>query len=144
MKKVTAAVVIINKNGDILGCHGTGKPQDTGFDFPKGLVEDGERSVEAALRELREETGYILKEEDLFDVGEYPHNKEKNIHIFLHRVYKDEEMPDISQLKCQSFFEFKGKEYPEVDYFEIIPKSDRNKFNKVLQNKFEIIDFFNK
>ena len=143
MKKVTAAVVIINRNGDILGCHGTGKPQGAGFDFPKGMVEDGERCVEAALRELREETGYVLKETDLFDAGEYHHNKEKNIHIFLHRVYNDEEMPDISKLKCQSFFEFKGKQYPEVDYFEIIPKKDRSKFNKVLQDKFSIIDHLN-
>jgi len=30
-KKVTAAVVIINRDGDILGCHGTGKPKDSGL-----------------------------------------------------------------------------------------------------------------
>ena len=140
MKKVTAAVVIINRRGDILGCHGTGKSHDIGFDFPKGIVEEGETCVEGAIRELREETSLELTAEDLFDAGEYPHNKEKNIRLF---IYKTDEMPNVEELKCLSLFEYKGKQYPEVDYFEIITKDNRNKFNKVLQNKFDIIDHFN-
>lgn len=141
MKKITAAVVIINKDGDILGCHGTGKPHDTGFDFPKGIVEEGETCIDAALRELREETSFVLTADDLLDVGEFPHNREKNIHLFVHRT---ENMPDINSLECKSFFEVYDKQYPEVDFFQIISKKDRNKFNKVLQNKFQIIDDFNR
>lgn len=134
--KVTAAVVIINRDGDILGCHGTGKPKDSGFDFPKGLVEPGETDVQAAIRELLEETGQYAIEDDLIDCGVHPHNKEKDIHIFVwHQRY-------ITPwaCKCTSFFELNGKQYPEIDRFEIITKKNRNMFNRVLQNKFGIID----
>lgn len=137
MKKITAAVVLINAIGSILGCHGTGKPKDQGFDFPKGLVEENETDIEAALRELREETDITLCKDDLIDCGIHPHNKEKNIHIFL---FKINEFPDVKYLKCKSYFELNGKNIPEVDYFEIIPREERHKFNKVLQNKFELID----
>lgn len=140
-KMMTCAVVIINKNGDILGCHGTGKPQGQGFDFPKGCADDGESDLNAALRELKEETGIIISNEELIDCGVYKHNKEKNIHIFM---CKTETFPLIENLKCTTYFELNGRKFPEIDGYEIIPKNERNKFNKVLQNKFDIIDKYNK
>ena len=139
-QRVTAAIVIINSKGDILGCHATGKGHSTGFDFPKGLVEPGESHITAALRELYEETNLRLGESSLIDAGVHPHNKEKDIHIFIH---KTEQMPDPAALVCNSFYELNGKQYPECDFFEIIQKSEREKFNRVLQNKFDIIDSIN-
>ena len=130
---------MIDKDGNILGCHATGKPKGTGYDFPKGLVEEGESDKDGAIRELWEETGITLEHpEKLIDCGVHPHNKEKNIHIFL---YQTDYFP--SSLKCNSFFELNGKKIPEVDSYMVIPKEERGMFNKVLQNKFEIIDSFN-
>ena len=137
MKKVTAAVVMIDNDGNILGCHGTGKPKDYGFDFPKGEVEKGESDIDAAIRELREETGFILSKDNLIDIGVYPHNSKKDIHLFLCKM---KELPNPQYLKCDSFFEANGKQIPEVDFYEIISKDNRKKFNMILQNKFEIID----
>ena len=142
-KLVTAAIVMINKKGDILAGHATGKPMDAGWDFPKGLVEEGEQDIIAAIRELREETGiniWRLENADLLDIGIFPHNKEKDIHIYL---YQTEQFPDIDELKCTSYFELNGKQIPEVNAFKIISKEERHLFNKVLQNKFEIIDKYN-
>ena len=144
-KKITCAVVIINKDGDILGCHPTSHPEV--YDFPKGCAEEGEMDMMAAVRELREETDILLYDEnwnvlhELIDCGVYPHLKEKNIHIFL---YKVNSFPDLSTLKCTSMFEAHGKQFPEVDRYKIIKKDERHLFMKCLQNKFDIIDSFNK
>ena len=139
MKKVTSAIVMIDKEGNILGCHASGRPKDTGYDFPKGLVEEGESDKDGAIRELWEETGITLEHpEKLIDCGVHPHNKEKNIHIFL---YQTDSFP--GSLKCNSFFELNGKKIPEVDSYMVISKEERGMFNRVLQNKFEIIDSFN-
>ena len=142
MKKITAAIVIIDKHGSILGCHGTGKPKDKGFDFPKGIVDEGETDFEAALRELGEETNIKIEDnENIIDCGVHQHNKQKYIHIFLYKVI---DFPDIDKLNCKSMLETKdGKLLPEVDFYEIISLKDRYKFNFVLQNKFEIIDKYN-
>ena len=79
-KKITAAVVIIDSEGNILGCHGTGKPAGRGYDFPKGCVEEDEADIAAAIRELREETDIYLDDSyRLIDAGVHPHNKKKNI-----------------------------------------------------------------
>lgn len=141
MKHITAAVVIIDMDGNILGCHGTFKPKTCGFDFPKGIVEAGETDKEGAIRELFEETGIRLPEDsELIDLGVHKHNSEKDIHIFMYPV---DVMPDVSKLRCASYFYVKNTTYPEVDFFEIIPGSERKKFNKVLWNKFEMIDSAN-
>ena len=144
MKKITAAIVIIDAEGNILGCHGTGKPKDNGYDFPKGEVEHGESDISAAVRELREETDIYFLDYNichLIDAGIHNHNKEKDIHIF---IYRTTYFPPIEQLKCSSFFERNGKMIPEVDGYKIISKEERGMFNKVLHDKFEIIDKFNK
>lgn len=144
-KNITAAVVMIDRDGSILACHATGKGKDKGYDFPKGLVEVDESDLFAAMRELQEETGIWLydpngwwtKANRLIDCGIYRHNNTKDIHIFLYRV---DEFPDLNQLECTSYFERDGKSYPEVDSFKIIKKDERYMFNKVLHDKFAIID----
>ena len=134
-KNITSAIVIINSNNEILGCHGFGKPKDYGYDFPKGLVNQGESDIDAAKRECLEETDYQVKG-DLIDYGVHPHNKEKEIHLFV--LHTDD--VDITKLKCNSYFERDGKQYPEVDGYKWIGKDERHLFNKVLQKQFNVID----
>ena len=144
MKTTTCALVIINKDGDILGCHGYGKPVENGFDLPKGCYDDTDKDhLATALRELKEEAGIVLLEsEPIIDAGIHNHNSKKNIHIF---IYRTEKFPDIESLHCTSYFtDIHGKEVPEVDYYKIISKDERMKyFYPVLHNKFEMIDEIN-
>lgn len=142
-KLVTAAIVMIDADGNILACHATGRKMDTGWDFPKGCVDEGEDDLQAAIRELREETDIHLLDYDrarIKDLGVFPHNREKDIHIFL---YQTTWFPKLEELKCTSYFELDGKQIPEVNAFKIISKEERYLFNKVLHNKFEIIDKYN-
>lgn len=142
---VTSAMVLVDSDGNILGCHAYGKPADSGYDFPKGLVDEGETDFEAACRELKEETGLTighLRENGLLvlpqpvDCGVYKHNREKMIHLFVCPLKR---IP-TEGLKCDSYFELYGKKFPEVDGYRVVPKSERSVFNKVLWNKFGIID----
>ena len=99
-KKITAAIVIIGKAGDILGCHSTGKPKDSGYDFPKGCVEEGETDIDAAVRECFEETNIKVDKEKLIDC-EYPylHLQDRNhsgVHSWLHIIFRGQTRKDGS------------------------------------------------
>lgn len=61
-----AAVVLYRPNGEILTVRkaGTGK-----FMFPGGKHREGEAPVDAAVRELAEETGLTVRAEDLEHLG---------------------------------------------------------------------------
>lgn len=143
-KFVTCAVVIIDNDGNILACHSTGRKENEGYDFPKGMANAYETDLQAATRELREETGLELTEAELShvcDCGIHKHNNEKDIHIFIYPV---DSFPSIDSLKCTSYFEQYGKQVPEVESFAILSPKERYKFNRVLQNKFDMIDGLNK
>ena len=146
MKVTTSAIVIIDADGNILACHGTGKPWNCGYDFPKGCSDAGENDIDAAIRELREETGLTLEDlgcggkEHMKDCGLHNHNKEKNIHIF---IYKVDAFPPIESLKCTTYFESGGRMLPEMNGYRILRPSERKMFNKVLWDKFEMIDKLN-
>lgn len=63
--KNTAGVAIIWEN-KILVVHPTGASwQSNAYGIPKGGIESGEEDIDAAIRELREETGIILRHSDL-------------------------------------------------------------------------------
>ncbi|MBA7596340.1 NUDIX domain-containing protein [candidate division WOR-3 bacterium] len=67
--------------------------------FPKGIIEKGEKAKDAALREVREETGYDVKIVRLLDVVEYFFRREgelikKSVKWFLMEPIKRMEEPD--------------------------------------------------
>lgn len=55
--KACTAVIILNKNDDILIAHRARNPGKDKLDVPGGYVNTGESAEEAAIRELEEETG---------------------------------------------------------------------------------------
>lgn len=57
VRPILAASVAVFRNGKVLLAERVNPPGESRFSLPGGLVEPGERLDEAALRELREETG---------------------------------------------------------------------------------------
>lgn len=51
-----AGIVVFNKDKKVLSCRRAGEV-DTPWQFPQGGIDEGETPADAAVRELREETG---------------------------------------------------------------------------------------
>ncbi|MCK4397129.1 NUDIX domain-containing protein [candidate division WOR-3 bacterium] len=82
--------------------------------FPKGVIEKGEKAKDAALREVREETGYDVKIVRLLDVVEYFFRREgelikKSVKWFLMEPIKRMEEPDweVSEITWIKYDEVK-------------------------------------
>lgn len=115
--KTSCGIIIINEYNELFMGHATGNKF---FDIPKGMLEENEEPVVCAIRECKEETSLIFSDTQLKELGVFPYNREKNLHLFL--IYVNKEDIIIEDLVCNSFFEnyYTKKMQPEVDYFSWI------------------------
>lgn len=116
-KKVLATscgTLIVNKRGGLLLCHVTGTRN---WDIPKGLQDPGESTLEAAQRELREETGLEFDGSLFEDIGSFDYRSDKRLHLY--KVHAPEDFDSLGHLICTSHFthHVTGKPTPEVDGF---------------------------
>ena len=116
-KELSAGFIIFQKGSNkLLVCHPNGHPctERHSWDIPKGHIEDGEEPLEAALRELREETG-LEHVEDIFEIGRVPYRSDKALHLFS--AYAEF---DIGDLHCDSkFTDSYGNWKPEIDKYQL-------------------------
>jgi ADP-ribose pyrophosphatase YjhB (NUDIX family) len=68
---ITVSLVVIH-DGQVLAID---HHDSRGFTLPGGLVKWGETIQEAAIRELKEETGYIVKTKRLIGIYQFPHER---------------------------------------------------------------------
>ena len=111
---VSCGTLVVNPRGELLLCHVT----DTrSWDIPKGMQDAGESTLQAAMRELREEAGIAFAAERFEDLGGFGYRRDKRLHLY--RVRVDDELGDLSQLVCTSFFPHPvtGVARPEADGF---------------------------
>jgi len=111
-KKTVSAGVIVTDGIKLLLCHVTGGKH---WDLPKGKVDPGETELDAAVRELREETSLVVDPSSLQSLGTFVYKKDKDLSLWLYRV---DVMPDPAGLDCLSTFESgKGILKKEMDGF---------------------------
>ncbi|SNT37705.1 8-oxo-dGTP pyrophosphatase MutT, NUDIX family [Noviherbaspirillum humi] len=113
-KMLSCGTLVISTTGKLLLCHATG----TGYwDIPKGLRDPGESSLEAAMRELREETGLVFDSEMFEEIGCFDYRPDKQLHLF--RVHAPAELDSLGHLICTSHFthHVTGVSTPEMDGF---------------------------
>lgn len=109
-RKLSCGVVILNDAAELLLCHVTGQDH---WDLPKGGADPGELPRQAALRETREETGLVLDDRPLLDLGRHPFRPRKDLHLFATLMPR----LDPAGLFCISHFECRrsGVARPEMD-----------------------------
>lgn len=114
LEMATTCGVLITDGNNLLICHPT---HGSKWDIPKGRREPDEELVEAAVRELKEETGLVVDPDVLTYLGTKPYKPNKNLALFKHDVT---EMPAVDDLICTSHFEIYGKSFPEMDNFAVV------------------------
>lgn len=110
----SCGTLVINKKGQVLLCHVTGTNH---WDIPKGMQDAGESALEAAKRELWEETGLEFDEVLFEEIGWLDYRKNKKLHLYKVRVAED--FDSLGHLICTSHFphHVTGKPTPEMDGF---------------------------
>ncbi|MGA3398458.1 MAG: NUDIX domain-containing protein [Acetobacteraceae bacterium] len=112
MRRVTSAGVIVTDRHRLLLGHATHSPR---WDIPKGIAEQGESFVAAAVRELEEETGLVVPADALRDLGVHAYRPGKDLALF---AWMPDEMPRAEHLVCRSMFALRsGAMVPEFDKF---------------------------
>ena len=134
-KMITTCGVIVTDGVQMLICHPT---HGRTWDLPKGRKDPGELDSEAAVRELREETGIAADAAQLVYLGQYDYKRNKQLVLFRLTV---KEMPDPALLICTSMFEMHGKHFPEMDVFVVTTKDVAlEKVNRDLAQIIKTID----
>lgn len=115
--KVSAGVIFYTKDDKILLAHATGQKH---WDIPKGQPEEGEDFIDAAIRECKEEIGFIVEDKNYLEaLGIMDYNSQKKLALFL---YMGPDFPKIESCVCSSFFTDRwNREALEVDAFQYIP-----------------------
>jgi len=112
----TSCGVIVTDGDRVLLGHATRSPR---WDIPKGTAEPGENFAEAAVRELREETGLLAPPEVLVPLGVHSYLRGKDLALF---AWKPRQLPDPKGLTCASHFALpNGALLPEFDRFGLFP-----------------------
>ncbi len=111
--KISAGTIVTDGDYFLIG-HVT---HTSRFDIPKGKVEHDESPLEAAIRELKEETNLTAGPADLQDLGEISYIPGKRLHLYKWNLPSKIDAKFLSALKCNSTT---STGLYEFDYFQTI------------------------
>jgi 8-oxo-dGTP pyrophosphatase MutT (NUDIX family) len=112
----TAWVILYTKDKVILGKRAPSTKNPNQWNFFGGHIDEGESKVEAAIRELKEETGYSLSASQLKEISkigdatyfvariEDPTNVKTTDEVSKVKGFKLTDLPDNLHNKTQNFF----------------------------------------
>lgn len=140
-KMKTSSGVLITFNNKILLCHPTNASHINTYSPPKGLINEGENLIDAAIRECFEETSIKLDKSLIGDRVYVPYYKGNKIYkeVFLFKV----KINSLSEIGLENLIIDKNKlQLNEVDWAGFIDKkSAENKiFHRFKHILHEILD----
>lgn len=111
--------IIVRRDGHVLLAHSTGMSWQQ-WNVPKGIADPGEAHIDAAVREMIEETAYVIDKTKLVDLGQFDYLPGKDIHLYMYDAPVD---MDVAAMKCESLFfcDRKNMHRPECDSFKMVP-----------------------
>lgn len=132
---------IINKNNELLITHPYLGKGNGSWGIPKGKIDGGETKLQAAFRELQEETGLTIDDCDFVSLYKLPSRryKSKNKILYSWLMICDNFYSD-TKIECISTFEYKGKLFPENDKYMWIDINDKNLKTMLHEAQVENID----
>lgn len=145
----TCGFYIINKEKKLLICHPTKHP-DTIWSIPKGMKDKGENELDAAKRELFEETNihYDLLSTNIISQIEFPKFSHPNWkkgkkELFSILLHCDTDFSEF-ELKCESYVN-EDLDFPEIDEFKWVELEEAHNYLHYTQqcNLQAIKDFIN-
>lgn len=104
-------IVVFNDKHKVLMCARADKP-DLQWQFPQGGIEDGEDIVEAAKRELREETGIT----SVILVAKLPHTIRYDFPEEIQKKHRELGCYFVGQEQSWVLFYFTGND-KEIDFY---------------------------
>lgn len=115
-KQLSCGIIIRDSSNRFLAVHPTGGSWNS-WNLPKGLPEDGEDFIDAAIREVKEETGLLFSRSDVFPLYKFTYTKKKDLFLFETEVSNI----DLDSLECTSYFQDEfGHQQKEVDKFKML------------------------
>lgn len=120
----SCGTLVVGADGRLLLCHVTGTAK---WDIPKGMQDEGETTLQAAMRELFEEAGVAFDAARFVDLGLFDYRPDKRLHLY--RVDSGDELGDLSTLACTSFFPHHatGADTPETDGYRWAARKELTK-----------------
>lgn len=109
---VSCGTLVLNPRRELLLCHVTNTRK---WDIPKGMRDPGETELEAAMRELHEETGLVFDTALFRDLGPFAYRRDKRLHLFM--AAPGPALDSLAHLHCSTSFphHVSGLPTPEMD-----------------------------
>lgn len=129
-----SAGLLIIENNKILLCHPTNANWNGTYSIPKGMIENNESSIDAAIRETFEETGIKILKEQIYPTEyciNYKNSKGTIYKKVFYFIVNVDNLPDVlpkNQIQIE-----------EVDWVGFLDKNDAE--SKIFWRFKEMLDY---